>query len=322
MWLTKRAPRSAASKRRCVSFHNRSRLVSQPHNFSGFSLSLPEHPHRRYAPANVCIYCGSRNGLHDEHVIPLALGGRWILPAASCHTCGAKTSAFEGKYNRTVLGPLRMLYGIRTRRKKDRPKKLPLKIKWKPDDDWTTIDVPREQCPFLVLLPVFPMPDELSGFNTALGHMGATGSTFWIRGAAGPGGPDAHHAALAKELGVAAIQPIGTCDVPSICLTLAKVAHSFATAELGVGSFVPFLTSMIIAGDCSKRAQYIGGIMYNEPRSNNIHEVSFDSHTCNRPDIVSVRVRLLAALDTPTYFVAVGRRTTVLSVANKPSLAQ
>jgi hypothetical protein len=124
LWLIKRAPRSAASKRRCVSFHNRCRLVSQPHNFSDFSLSLPEHPHRRYAPANVCIYCGSRNGLHDEHVIPLALGGRWILPAASCHTCGGKTSAFEGKYNRTVLGPLRMLYGIRTRRKKDRPKSL------------------------------------------------------------------------------------------------------------------------------------------------------------------------------------------------------
>ena len=201
-----------------------------------------------------------------------------------------------------------MLYGVRSRRKKERPKKLPLKVKWKLDEDWTTIEVSREIYPFLVILPVFPMPDQLSGFTTAPGHVGAVAGKFWIRGAAGPQGPDAHNAALAKELGVAAIQPIGQCDVPAVCLTLAKIAHSFATAELGTGAFSPFLTSMITTGDSGKRAQFIGGLMYNEPQSNNLHEVSFGSHTCNRPDIVSVRIRLLAALDTPTYFVAVGRR--------------
>lgn len=272
------------------------------------SLNLPEHPHKKYRPADVCIYCGSQAKLHDEHIIPLALGGRWILPNASCNACGGKTSAFERRYNRTILGPLRMLYGIRSRRKKHRPKLLPLKVKRNLEEDWTTIDVPREKCPFLVLLPIFPMPDELSGYTSALGHVDAAAASFWIRGAAGPQGPDAHYAALSKELGVAAIQPIGQCDVPTVCQTLAKVAHSYAAAELGVGTFSPFLTSMITDGDFSNRAKFIGGLMYNEPASKNLHEVSFDSHTCCRPDIVSVRIRLFAALDTPAYFVAVGRR--------------
>jgi hypothetical protein len=77
---------------------------------------------------------------------------------------------------------------------------------------------------------------------------------------------------------------------------------------MGVDAFTPFLTQMICESDTSNSVQHIGGLQHAEPASPNLHELSFDSHACHRPDIVTVRIRLLTCLETPTYFVAVGRR--------------
>ena len=266
---------------------------------------LPEHPFKRYEAANVCIYCGATENLHDEHIIPLALGGRWILPDASCAECGKKTSAFEGTCTRTILGPLRMLYDIRSRRRKERPETLPLKVRKTPGADWTTIEVNRAECPFLVLLPLLGLPDELTG-NVTAGERGAKTKNIWIRGAFGQLGFRPHLEALARRFNVAELMPTGDVDVPSFCLLLAKVAHSYATAEMGVGKFEPFLPQIVTTGDLSNCVQFIGGIPDQEPETGNIHEVSFEQEIAP-PGIVAVRIRLLASLGTPTYFVAAGR---------------
>lgn len=151
------------------------------------------------------------------------------------------------------------------------------------------------------------MPDELSGFTT-VGQRYSAAKDFWIRGASFQHGFDVHMEQVAQELGVPAIQPTATFSTLEFCLMLAKIAHSYSVAELGTDSFSPFLISMILNNDMSNRAQYIGGLKSSESRSTNLHEISFSSHTCIRPDIVSVRVRLLATLETPTYFIAGGRR--------------
>jgi 5-methylcytosine-specific restriction endonuclease McrA len=36
-----------------------------------------------------CIYCGSTGPLKDEHIIPLSLGGKAVIEAASCGDCEA-----------------------------------------------------------------------------------------------------------------------------------------------------------------------------------------------------------------------------------------
>ena len=38
----------------------------------------------RAASVGSCIYCGATDQLTDEHIIPLALGGRFVLPDSSC----------------------------------------------------------------------------------------------------------------------------------------------------------------------------------------------------------------------------------------------
>ena len=268
-------------------------------------LSLPVHPHKIYAAVDHCIYCGGNNTLNDEHIVPLGLGGRWILPKSSCAECAKRTGAFERTCQRTMYGPLRMYYDLPSRRRSERPAKLPLKVKLTPNADWSFIDVNREVYPFLVLFPLLQMPDELTG-HTTCGERGAKVKNLWIRGASFRDGVIPHMEALAAELNVAAIEPTGTVGAPEFFRMLAKIAHAFAVAESGLGLFVPFLTPMICDADTSNSVQYIGGLPQTEPAASELHEISFAS--CDRADIVAVRIRLLAALETPTYYIAVGRR--------------
>lgn len=266
---------------------------------------LPEHPHRKYEPTNNCCYCGTAADLHDEHIIPFALGGKWIFPNASCADCGKKTGAFEGKCARTILGPLRMMYDVQSRRKNERPDALPLKVRLDPGDEWTTIDVPRDQYPFLILLPLYTLPDELSGLATT-GKRDASTDKFWIRGACGKLGMQPHLEALARQLGVAELMPTGETDNEVFCLMLAKIAHSFVSAEIGSDNFEPFLASMVRDLDIENRAQYIGGMQDQEPPSAHLHEVDFDKPGNTPPGTIAIRIRLFACLGTPTYYVAVG----------------
>jgi hypothetical protein len=191
-----------------------------------------------------------------------------------------------------MFGPLRRYYDLPTRRRKDRPKKLPLKVKLTPDVQWSLIDVERKKYPFLVLFPLLRMPDELSGYTTT-GERGAAAKHLWIRAASFRDGIMPHLNALSAELNVAAIEPTATFSAPEFFRMLAKIAHAFAVAEMGVGSFLPFLTSLICDADTSHSVQYIGGLRHSEPSTAAIHEIAFGSHTCNRPEIVAVRIRLL-----------------------------
>ena len=88
-----------------------------------------------------------------------------------------------------------------------------------------------------------------------------------------------------------------------------EIAHSFAVAELGVGAVEPFLTDMIRHRDLSNRAEFIGGGGGNEPPSNDLHELAFDTAVSSKSNVIAVRIRLLGVLGTPTYHVAVGRST-------------
>jgi hypothetical protein len=127
---------------------------------------LPPHSSRKYLPANRCIYSGGAENLTDEHIIPSGLGGRWILPKGSCRPCAVITGRFEGAVLRTMLGPLRLHYTFPSRRKKQQPEKLPLKVKITPDADFSFIDVAQEIYPFLIAFPNLNMPDELTGKYT------------------------------------------------------------------------------------------------------------------------------------------------------------
>ena len=100
--------------------------------------------------------------------------------------------------------------------------------------------------------------------------------------------------------------PEGDARVEEFCLMLAKIAHSYTVAEMGFGKFKPLLLNSILHRDLSQRADFIGSLDYDEAPSKSIHEITLCGGPLNRPDLIVVRIRLLAKLGTPTYYVVAG----------------
>lgn len=201
-----------------------------------------------------------------------------------------------------------MYYSMPSRRKKQRPAKLPLKVKLTETSDWSFVKVDQEVYPFLILFPFLNLPDELSGKRTE-GERGAKVKTLWIRGASFRHGPTQHIQELAVKLGVAQIEPQATFNAPPFFQMLAKIAHAFAAAELGIDGFEPFLVPMILQEELSNSVQYIGGNPKNQPAGRDLHELALLAALDGVRTTLAVRIRLLSLLETPTYLVAVGRRS-------------
>ncbi len=270
------------------------------------TYNLPKHSPKLYQSVGECIYCGLKEQLTDEHIIPFSAGGCWVLPRSSCKKCASITGAFEGEFSRTILGPLRMLHNMPTRRKKDRPRHLPLKVKYPTSTDWEVAYVDRDICPFLVILPLYSLPKTITGLEMEWSDSAT--KTMWVRGGGFWPDRDAHLQWLCDALKAMEVMPTGTVHTEPFCLTLAKIAHAFAVAELGMAQFTPFLTQMICAKDLSHSADFIGGGKGDEPPGNELHEIAFDETICADPSIIVVRLRLFSILGTPTYHIAVGRK--------------
>ena len=115
----------------------------------------------RADPVGVCIYCGRTEDLSDEHIIPLALGGRLVLPEASCSICAALTSAFEGSVCRGFMLDARTAGRFPTRRPKERPTTSTLEIKR--GNDFESIELPSAESPGFLQLPKLKAAAFLNG---------------------------------------------------------------------------------------------------------------------------------------------------------------
>ena len=266
---------------------------------------LPDQAAHTYESVGQCIYCGSTSKLSDEHIIPLGLGGRLILPKASCATCSEKTSKLERTCLRTMYGPLRMLYGLPSRRKNKRPETLQLKVKRTEESEWEYVQVAQERYPFLITFPYFDAPGALTILEESAAGGPAT-RRLWIRGAS------PHHdfhellQSLTEEFQVHSLMPESKAEVPSFCSLLAKIAVSYAVAERGISLQQSKCAAIAVGEDMQNCLHYIGSLDKDEPPSSSLHELSIGRHS--RPDSMLVRVRLLAKLGTPTYFVVLPRK--------------
>ena len=266
---------------------------------------LPSQEKKVYPSVGKCIYCGNVDDLAMEHIIPYGLGGRIELPEASCRKCARITSNFEHTCLRTMYGPLRLLYGMPSRRKRSRPSTLPLKIKRTASEEWSYTEVEREKYPFLVLFPYFTAPLALAK-PPASENRGAATDRFWIRGASPAYVFNDLLENLVRELGVHSIMPEAKAHVAEFCQMLAKIAYSYAVAELGYESFEPYLLPGILKAELSDCDSYIGSLEKDEPPSASLHELGLGKSM--QSNKIIVRVRLLSKLGTPTYFVVVGMK--------------
>jgi hypothetical protein len=185
-----------------------------------------------------CIYCPSTEHLTDEHIVPFGLGGRLILPKASCRACSEITKKFEQRCLRGILGPLRLRMNFPTRHPKDRPTHLDVvRSNW--DGTSTPLAIPLEDHPqHLFLIKLVP-PGIMRGAqpDTHVEYMPwlATNPSDFER--------------FTEKYGGFGIRGPKKFWIHQFVQMLAKIAHSYAVADKGLDAFEPFLLPLIIGQD-------------------------------------------------------------------------
>lgn len=254
---------------------------------------------RRHAPVGRCIYCGRSDiPLSDEHTLPDGMGGKQILPQASCSDCQKIVNEdFEQYCQRELFGNARTLMGLRSgkrsRRRRPRPRQR-LRIRKKGgavEDLYPELD----ELPLVLAIPAFPEPYILADQPAPETIPGGA----WIYGqkTVGP-----HLERFEAE---ALLTP--TIHPSKFARFLAKIAHAHATAILG-DVFKPLLPPLIL-GTHRAWADYVGGILEPEPPNPEFGHIITIFQAVRDTDMTPyavAEIRLFAFLGSPVHHVVIG----------------
>jgi len=257
-------------------------------------------------PVGRCIYCGSTENLSDEHIIAYCLGVDAYLRDASCEICAKETSYLEGYAGRQIFGPLRIHFGIQSRRK--RIELPPVSVVFHTAHGEDIRNIPREELPPLLVLPILEQPGIFAERTPA--SLGATTPWVWIAD-----NPDERMKKFQKPGDLR--WEIKFQDKPIVFVRmLAKIAHALAVARLGLDSFRPYLPPLVL-GDDSRAGWMVGAAApptkplpaFTTPAGQftTHHNLSLTvMGSPGRPDVVVTTIRLFLHIGTPTYYVIVG----------------
>lgn len=254
-----------------------------------------------YEGTGRCIYCGlpeSGNNLSDEHIIPYGLGGRMVFKRASCIECSNQTHAFEGNVLGTFFKIPRRRLGIKSRRKLFNTVTLTKLAR----EGEKNISVPVESLPKAVTLISFGYPGILAGIPSQ-----EFNSKMQLHAYIFEGDPER---VKSLTLGGNVTLTPGGINFHHYVRMLAKIAHSFAVAELRDEAFTPLLNDFIRRGakNIDEMLYYIGKYPV-QPKpgtmQNDLHEMWISNHG----NFVIVQLRLFACLDMPINTVVVGNHT-------------
>lgn len=264
----------------------------------------PNIPQEPYDPVGFCIYCGApkyeKNSLQPlglEHIICEGLGGTLKLPLSSCKECENVTGRkIEQSVLKQFLYEPRVKLGVR---RKKRKREDVFYVNAIHNGNEVKFQLPLEHHPTFLILPIFYPPGELVGRPDFISGM----HSFKLEQLTGNDAIfDRGHSTLRLPI----------IDVQSFCQMLAKMAHSFATAELGAGNFLPLQDSfatMSVSEDAEIHPVYrqIGGdpTVSFEP-ANVLHKIGWGIKTCNGMHFVQVYIRLFANIGGPVYYVLAG----------------
>jgi hypothetical protein len=256
---------------------------------------------KNYQPANLCIYCGpsqAQEKFTAEHIIPYGLGGKLILPSASCKCCQDATSKVERFCLQTMLGAARVHLDIQTRRPKNRPKALSLGMNIDGRQEIRNISIPDH--PFIFTLPIMEPAGLFMGSPERSDHKNIR---LWYKHIQ----PDT--ASRIRRLGTHTVEQ---CDTVNLCeygRMLAKISHAYACAEVGVNSFKPLLPN-IVRGLSGNVSGLVGGSrLFNQPTSDGVSLHEIELHRVKHGGVLYLvsRIQLFALLQAPSYEVVVGR---------------
>jgi hypothetical protein len=253
-------------------------------------------PAQNYPPFGRCIYCGSTaEPLSNEHIIPLALNGALVLPKASCAACADITKRFEQTVARSSYGPLRIKLGFKTRRKKERPQRLPVGF-LDTEGARQETQLAVQHFPTVYLAVEFPPPGiftgaDLSDRNPEL--------TVTLKG---------DKDEIAHAMRVLEKENIELCSLFSwgpFCRQIAKIGHAFAVASIGTDGYAPLLPDIIL-GRSECLSHFVGGVK-NAIRAE--ADLSLLLVTEKKVNYLVVYVQLFGIGRLPVYQAVVGKVT-------------
>jgi hypothetical protein len=216
---------------------------------------------KTFSPVGACIYCGATSGLTREHIVPFALGGRLVLPDASCPQCSKATSGFELRLLRSPnWWPLRRALNLSSRRARAQPDSFAVEVT--AAGITRVADIKVANYPLVVVVLDFDPPTHLTGAPI-------------------PQGGDEH--AIAQRMyalpiggfqfawGVEARFPTGLVatktevtfrvdiSAQDLARFLAKVALGWGVAQYGLAAFEQIYVRDLIVGPSREPNRWVGG---------------------------------------------------------------
>lgn len=256
----------------------------------------------RYPDVGRCIYCGeteyapdSKRFLGLEHIIPEAISGDLELPQASCYSCERLINPWETRLLRGQLLGARTLLGLDTKRPKDRPTHLPLFDTSVTPNRKVLVDL--GDCPVFIMLSTYDDPCAISRVPIEY-----TESRVWFNFLRQP-----DMEVLAKKYNLYSFA-LSSLDTLALQLSLAKMAHAYLAAEVGLDHFIPLLPNAFSGRFNGWLRHYVGGVLEPYPDTPSLHEIGIEQPTNDAWRYWVVRIRLFARLGGPTYRIIAGER--------------
>jgi hypothetical protein len=252
-----------------------------------------------FDPVGRCIYCNANDcDLGDEHIIPQALAGNMILPAACCRDCeqivGAKLEGRLLHKTQGMFAAMRLRLEYKSRRPKDRPKSLPYTVIGT-DGIPRTVKVPAKKVPrHWMAIVTETSSGIIIGRDRRESARAAVYAMYDPNDFAAIGRPGEQ------------VQFQGANDMRDFARFLCKIAHAITVAEYGLDAFEPWLPNFILGKDDCTLHYYFAGHENKTVDNNGDHSVSLGTWA-NDGVRIGVRVRLFCRYGTPDYEIAVGK---------------
>lgn len=275
-------------------------------------FDLDKREARRVPSPGKCIYCYDPSpALTDEHVIPYALAANTlILEKSCCKTCQEIIQPYEQEVLKKQLGIFRAQVDAPTRNKKDRPTEARLHF-FEANAEGELVRnlgsrlMPIGEIPVMFSLWASPPPRLLRVPNQPIDENGGPW-TFVEKDVA-----NSLCRAVGEEKGVSHVaMKVGEVNRLHYLRSLAKTAHAFAVATLGLDAFEPLLLDLIL-NRSNDVAEYVGDSNVDSP---------FDLHPAHTLQIaigeaadgpakgyLISRIQLYPMLNSPAHLVVLGK---------------
>jgi hypothetical protein len=270
--------------------------LDKPDQILGETAGIRDMSRIQYPPANRCIYCGAKEDLTREHIIPYGLNGTSVIQAASCPQCAKRTSDFEKTVLRGPMRSIRVLHGFQSRSKHEgAPETCPVRVIRHGVEN--EIELPLEEAPVMLYFPEFPPPRIVTGKRgTGIDMTGVAALCF------GPTPDDIARRLEAESVTVESppYEPVAFARM------LAKIGFATAYAEgilARVGQSCPVIPAIL--GEEDGIGTWVGtmtGAYRKYPEL--LHRVAL--HEDRERSLLIAEVQLWASSGTPSYGVVLG----------------